>query len=164
MSPATTTPFSGPARLLAAAERLEAFERLFVFVRAGRAAADKAAEAPTIGVRGLAGSAGAWLVAALHARAGGTLLFVAEDGEKAEEAREDLEYFLGPDAVLPFPEPETLPYDSASPHPAGLSNFHAPPSARDSANSFFLFGSSSFTEVTSSPGKRVSDGKMADVR
>ncbi len=118
MSPATTTPFSGSARLLAAAERLDAFERLFAFVREGRALAAKSGAAPTIGVRGLAGSAGAWLVAALHVRAGGTLLFVTENGEKAEEAREDLEYFLGPDAVLPFPEPETLPYDSASPHPA----------------------------------------------
>ncbi|MEP7027803.1 MAG: CarD family transcriptional regulator, partial [Candidatus Eisenbacteria bacterium] len=118
MSPTTTTPASGPARLLAAAERLAAFERLFAFVREGRAAGARTTGAPGLGVRGLAGSAGAWLVAALYARAGGTILLVAEDGEKAEEAREDLEHFLGPDAVLPFPEPETRPYDSTSPHPA----------------------------------------------
>ena len=114
MSSATTTPASGPARLLAAAERLAAFERLSAFVRAGRAAGSESG----IGVRGLAGSAGAWLAAALHARAGGTMLWIAEDGEKAEEAREDLEHFLGHDRVLPFPEPETLPYDGHSPHPA----------------------------------------------
>ena len=114
MSSATTTPASGPARLLAAAERLAAFERLLAFVRAGRAAGSESG----IGVRGLAGSAGAWLAAALHARTGGTMLWIAEDSEKAEEAREDLEHFLGHDRVLPFPEPETLPYDGHSPHPA----------------------------------------------
>ncbi len=111
MNPASAPPASGPATLLAAAERLKAFGRLLVFLEDGAAPA-------AIGVRGLSGSAGAWLAAALLRRAGGSLVWIAEDGEKAEEAREDLEYFLGKDVVLPFPEPETLPYDGHSPHPA----------------------------------------------
>ena len=78
----------------------------------------EARDASAIGVRGLSGSAGAWLAAALWLRTRGTLVWIAEDGEKAEEAREDLEFFLGKDSVLPLPEPETLPYDSQSPHPA----------------------------------------------
>jgi transcription-repair coupling factor (superfamily II helicase) len=107
------------ARLLGAAERLDAFAPLCAFVRDGRAGVAASTDrGPAAGVRGLAGSAAPWLVAAVHARLGGTSVWIAEDGERAEEMREDLELFLGKDAVLPFPEPETLPYDSTSPHPS----------------------------------------------
>ncbi|MEO6461531.1 MAG: transcription-repair coupling factor, partial [Candidatus Eisenbacteria bacterium] len=44
-------------------------------------------------------------------------VWLAHDGDRAEELREDLEYFLGKALVLPFPEPETRPYDGSSPHP-----------------------------------------------
>ncbi|MGH7724871.1 MAG: transcription-repair coupling factor [Candidatus Eiseniibacteriota bacterium] len=102
---------STPDRLIDAARRLPAFDGLVRFAReggAGRAA----------GVRGLSASAPAWLTAALHRTLGGTFVWVLADGERAEEMREDLEYFLGKDRVLPFPEPEILPYDHSSPHPA----------------------------------------------
>ncbi len=118
------------APLLAYAERLAAFQPLCEFAREGRARAAAAAPAagagaradaapgPAVGVRGLSGSAAPWLVAAVYAKLGGTFVWIAEDGERAEEMREDLELFLGKDLVLPFPEPETLPYDSTSPHPS----------------------------------------------
>src|SRR5207237_920590 len=38
-------------------------------------------------------------------------------GDAFDEARDDLEYFRGPGATFAFPEPDTLPYDPASPHP-----------------------------------------------
>ncbi len=108
------------ASLLAAAERLAAFAPLCAFAREGRARAADATSAlgPAAGVRGLAGSAAPWLVAAAYEKLGGTFVWVAEDGEHAEEMREDLELFLGKELVLPLPEPETLPYDHASPHPS----------------------------------------------
>ncbi len=95
--------------LLAAASRLPAFKAL----------SEGLATAGThVGVRGLAASSDAWLVAALWKAHGGTFVWIATDGERAETLREDLEYFLGKAHVLPFPEPETLPYDGTSPHPA----------------------------------------------
>jgi transcription-repair coupling factor (superfamily II helicase) len=99
-------------QLLAAASRLSAFAPLVERLRAGRAG-----EPVELGVRGLAASAPAWLVAALARALGGTFVWIVGEGERAEELREDLEYFLGKAAVLPFPEPETLPYDGSSPHP-----------------------------------------------
>jgi len=68
--------------------------------------------------RGLAGGERAWALAGLARRLGRPLVWVLADAERADIAREDLELFLGPDAVLYFPEPEILPYESHSPHPA----------------------------------------------
>ncbi len=95
--------------LLAAARRLPAF---------GALAHDLGEAGTHVGVRGLAASSDAWLVAALWKVHGGTFVWIATDGERADALREDLEYFLGKTHVLPFPEPETLPYDGTSPHPA----------------------------------------------
>jgi transcription-repair coupling factor (superfamily II helicase) len=100
-------------QLLDAASRLPAFAPLVAFLREGQ----EAGVPRTEGVRGLAASAPAWLVAALARAVGGTFVWIAPDGERAEELREDLEYFLGKARVLPFPEPETRPYDGSSPHP-----------------------------------------------
>jgi transcription-repair coupling factor (superfamily II helicase) len=66
---------------------------------------------------GLHGAARAWALAALYRATGRQLLWVLPDTEEAESAREDLEYFLGRDEVLGFPEPETLPYESHGSHP-----------------------------------------------
>ena len=52
------------------------------------------------------------------------------------------------------------PSASASPQPAGASNFHGPVAERDRASSFFLLGSESFTEAMSSPSARLSPGKI----
>jgi len=126
LRPRETSVLAPGAALLAYAERLAAFQPLCQFAREERARAAGAhtgegagaAPGPAVGVRGLAGSAAPWLVAAVYAKLGGTFVWIAEDGERAEEMREDLELFLGKDLVLPFPEPETLPYDSTSPHPS----------------------------------------------
>ncbi len=72
---------------------------------------------PRVGVRGLTGSARGFLAAWLQRETGRTVLVVTAHGEAFDEARDDLEYFAGPGAILAFPEPETLPYDPSSPHP-----------------------------------------------
>jgi transcription-repair coupling factor (superfamily II helicase) len=68
--------------------------------------------------RGLAGGERAWALAGLALALDRPLLWVLADAERAEIAREDLELFLGGARVLGFPEPEILPYESHSPHPA----------------------------------------------
>ncbi|MGH7729792.1 MAG: transcription-repair coupling factor, partial [Candidatus Eiseniibacteriota bacterium] len=70
-----------------------------------------------IAVRGLAGSSRALLTAWLQRAAGRTVLYLVPPGDAFEEARDDLEYFLGPGRLLVFPDPETLPYDPVPPHP-----------------------------------------------
>jgi transcription-repair coupling factor (superfamily II helicase) len=70
------------------------------------------------GVRGLTGSARGYLTAWLARATGRTLLYLVPHGEGFEQALDDLEFFLGRGDTLPFPEPETLPYDPSSPHPA----------------------------------------------
>jgi transcription-repair coupling factor (superfamily II helicase) len=77
-------------------------------VRAGR----------RVPVRGLTGSARALFTTWLARRTGRTVLYLVPHGESFDEAHDDLEYFLGPGAALAFPEPDGLPYDAASPHPA----------------------------------------------
>ncbi|NOT34720.1 MAG: transcription-repair coupling factor [Candidatus Eisenbacteria bacterium] len=72
---------------------------------------------PRLGVRGLTGSARALLVAWLQRALDRTVLYLVPHGEAFEEARDDLEYFAGPQALLPFPEPDALPYDSQIAHP-----------------------------------------------
>ncbi len=68
-------------------------------------------------VRGLVGSSRAFLTAWLQRETGRTLLYLVPPGDAFEEARDDLEYFLGPGRLLAFPDPETLPYDPVPPHP-----------------------------------------------
>ncbi len=105
-------------RLSHFAERLPEAQRLLAAL-AEDAEREGAGRAPRrIGVRGLAGSAPGWLLAWLHRSLGGTLLVVAPHGDAFEELRDDLEYFRGRGDVLAFPEPDALPYDAASPHPA----------------------------------------------
>jgi transcription-repair coupling factor (superfamily II helicase) len=66
---------------------------------------------------GLQGAARAWALAALHRATGKPFVWVLPGAEEAEAAREDLEYFLGRDGVLGFPEPEAPPYESHGSHP-----------------------------------------------
>src|SRR5262245_54656308 len=73
--------------------------------------------APRLAVRGLAGSSRAFLTAWLARATGRAVLYLVPPGDAFEEARDDLEYFLGPGRLLAFPDPETLPYDPSSPHP-----------------------------------------------
>jgi transcription-repair coupling factor (superfamily II helicase) len=70
-----------------------------------------------LGVRGLTGSSRGLLTACLFRAAGRSVLYVVPHGDAFDEARDDLEYFLGPVQVLAFPEPDTLPYDASAPHP-----------------------------------------------
>jgi len=92
------------------AERLPEARELLARLRSG---------APgRVAVRGLTGSARAWLASWLQRELGVTVLYVVGHGETFEGARDDLEYFRGRGATLAFPEPDTLPYDPCSPHPA----------------------------------------------
>ena len=68
-------------------------------------------------VRGLVGSARALMAAWLHRSTARTVVYLVPHGDAFEEARDDLEYFLGRGALLAFPEPDQLPYDPISPHP-----------------------------------------------
>ncbi len=104
--------------LLRHAERLPEAQRLLAVLGEGWGRDDTRAGAPRIAVRGLTGSARGWLAAWLHRSLGGTLVLVTAHGEGFEAMRDDLEYFRGAGEVLPFPEPDVLPYDSVSPHPA----------------------------------------------
>ena len=70
-----------------------------------------------VAVRGLAGSASAALTSWLQRKTGRTVLYLVPHGEGFEAARDDIEYFRGAGGTLAFPEPDTLPYDPASPHP-----------------------------------------------
>jgi len=72
---------------------------------------------PRVAVRGLTGSARAWLVSALQRSLGRTVLYVVGHGDAFEEAHDDIDYFRGPGETIAFPEPDTLPYDPSSPHP-----------------------------------------------
>jgi transcription-repair coupling factor (superfamily II helicase) len=73
---------------------------------------------PRAALRGLTGSSRAFLVSWLQRELGVTVLYVVPHGEAWEMARDDVEYFRGRAATLAFPEPDTLPYDSSSPHPS----------------------------------------------
>jgi transcription-repair coupling factor (superfamily II helicase) len=95
-------------RLARLAERVPEAAELLAAVRAGGS---------RIGLRGLTGSARAYLASWLQRATGRLVLYVTAHGDAFEEARDDLEYFRGPGATLAFPEPDTLPYDPSSPHP-----------------------------------------------
>ncbi len=103
--------------LAARAGRVPEAQALLDFVRGDWGRNDAAAWPRRAAVRGLAGSARAYLVAWLQRETGRTVLWLTPHGEPFEEARDDLEFFRGAGQVLALPEPDTLPYDSSSPHP-----------------------------------------------
>ncbi len=71
-----------------------------------------------VAVRGLIGSARGFLAAWLQRATGRTVLYLVGHGDAFDEARDDAEYFRGAGDLLVLPEPDNLPYDPASPHPA----------------------------------------------
>ncbi len=71
-----------------------------------------------VAVRGLIGSARGYLTSWLQRTTGRTVLYLVAHADGFEAARDDLEYFRGRGDTLVFPEPDNLPYDPASPHPA----------------------------------------------
>ncbi|MCC6652353.1 MAG: hypothetical protein IT348_14470, partial [Candidatus Eisenbacteria bacterium] len=87
-------------------------------LRDGWDRADAAGLPPRVAVRGLTGSARAYMVAWLQRRSERTVLYVVPHGEAFEAARDDVEFFRGRGATMAFPEPDTLPYDATSPHPS----------------------------------------------
>ena len=76
-----------------------------------------AGKRPRVAVRGLTGSARAYLVSWIQRRTDRPVLYVVPHGEAFEAARDDVEYFRGRGATFAFPEPDALPYDPSSPHP-----------------------------------------------
>ncbi len=68
-------------------------------------------------VRGLTGSARGFLTTWLQRATSRTVLYLVSHGDAFDGALDDIEYFRGPGLTLPFPEPDNLPYDPASPHP-----------------------------------------------
>ena len=86
-------------------------------LRDGWNRADAAGKRPRVAVRGLTGSARAYLASWVQRRTGRPLLYVVQHGEAFEAARDDMEYFRGRGATFAFPEPDALPYDPSSPHP-----------------------------------------------
>jgi transcription-repair coupling factor (superfamily II helicase) len=105
-------------RLASLAERSPQARDLLATVRDGWDRSDAAGKLPRVAVRGLAGSARAYLAAWLQREIDAPLLYVVAHGEAFEAARDDVEYFRGRGATLAFPEPDTLPYDPSSPHPS----------------------------------------------
>ncbi len=103
--------------LAARAGRIPEARALLDFVR-GDGGRHEGAEWPgRAAVRGLTGSARAYLTAWLQRETGRTVLLLTPHGEPFEEARDDLEFFLGAGHVLALPEPDHRPYDPMSPHP-----------------------------------------------
>jgi transcription-repair coupling factor (superfamily II helicase) len=93
-----------------------AARELLAMLRDGWGRAD--GKRPRAAVRGLTGSARAYLVSWLQRELERPLLYVVRHGEAWEMARDDVEYFRGRAATLAFPEPDALPYDPSSPHPS----------------------------------------------
>ncbi|HXJ70901.1 MAG TPA: transcription-repair coupling factor [Verrucomicrobiae bacterium] len=96
--------------------RSPAARELLAMLRDGWGRAD--GKRPRAAVRGLTGAARAYLVSWLQRELDRPLLYVVRHGEAWETARDDVEYFRGRAATLPFPEPDALPYDPSSPHPS----------------------------------------------
>ncbi len=67
-------------------------------------------------VGGLYGCAASFLAARIARARGGDVLAVAPGAREAYVLWQELAALLGPDRVFLFPDPETLPYDSFSPH------------------------------------------------
>ncbi|HMB70681.1 MAG TPA: transcription-repair coupling factor [bacterium] len=81
-----------------------------------RAAFDDLASGDESYLAGLACSAKAMALAALHRESGRALLVVVPEQEDAEALLGDLEVCLGEERVFFFPETEVIPYDQRSPH------------------------------------------------
>ncbi|MFN8586594.1 MAG: transcription-repair coupling factor [Candidatus Eisenbacteria bacterium] len=105
-------------RLADWADRAPEAQDLLATLRDGWDRADAAGKRPRVAVRGLTGAARAFFTSWLQRRTGRTVLYVTPHGEAFEAARDDVEWFRGRGHTLPFPEPDHLPYDPASPHPA----------------------------------------------
>jgi len=105
-------------RLVGLIERVGEARELAGFLAGKSGRNDSAALPRRMAVRGLTGSARALFTAWLARTTGRAALYLVAHGEPFEEARDDLEYFLGPGATLAFPEPDQLPYDLMPPHPA----------------------------------------------
>ncbi|TMQ56974.1 MAG: transcription-repair coupling factor [Candidatus Eisenbacteria bacterium] len=90
-------------QLLRAAERHPGFDAL-----RSRVAGDAAA----VPVRGVAGSAGALLLAGLTRSLPRPFAVIAPDLDRAEAWRDDLEFLLGPDRVVYLPPHDVVPWSS----------------------------------------------------
>ncbi|HEX7879966.1 MAG TPA: DEAD/DEAH box helicase, partial [Candidatus Eisenbacteria bacterium] len=67
-------------------------------------------------VHKLTGSSRTLLAAALHEKTKRPVLYVAADGERAEAARDDLEFWLDRERVVHFAQHDQPPYDTQTPH------------------------------------------------
>jgi transcription-repair coupling factor (superfamily II helicase) len=105
-------------RTLDYADALPEARRLVEFLEGRWGRNDAAAFPRRLAMRGLTGSARGYLAAWLQRATGRTVLYLVGHGEAFDEARDDVEYFRGGATTLAFPEPDQLPYDPASPHPA----------------------------------------------
>jgi transcription-repair coupling factor (superfamily II helicase) len=94
-----------PEELFRALDDLPAFREL-VAAAAGATA--------RLHIHKLTGSARTLFAAALHRKTGRPLLYVAPDAERVDAARDDLEFWLGPDAVACFAEHDQSPYGDSS--------------------------------------------------
>jgi len=74
---------------------------------------------------GLYGGAGALLLAAWHVQSGRIGVVVTADRQVADDLADDLEVWLGPDAVVHLPQQEVLAFDRNSPEPALVGDFIA---------------------------------------
>ncbi len=99
----------------------EALDRMDYSLIDAIEAAGKARPGDELGVHGLHGSSGAYLLASFFRLFGRPVLAVAPDDRGAERLKEDIAFFLGKEDVFLFPSTETLPLSLKSPHPAILS-------------------------------------------
>ena len=103
--------------LCAQASRLLEARQLLEYLKHAEHVSQAGQQAMRVAVRGLTGSAPSWIAAWLQRTTGRTVLVLSASGDVFEETRDDLEYFRGAGNLMAFPEPDTLPYDPASPHP-----------------------------------------------
>ncbi len=108
----TKTAYSLAEQILRGAERHPGFEALRdrVGPAPGPAAAPGSATASSIPVRGIAGSVGALLLAALARSVQRPFAVIAPDLDRAEAWRDDLEFLLGPDRVVYLPPHDVVPW------------------------------------------------------
>ena len=104
--------------LLERVERSPEARTLLATLRDGWNRADQGGKWPRVALKGLVGSSRALIAAWLQDQLDASIVWVVPHGETYEAARDDLEYFAGRGATLPFPEPDAAPYDASSPHPS----------------------------------------------
>src|SRR5258705_11226805 len=95
--------------------RSPAARELLAMLRDGWGRSD--GKRPRAAVRGLTGSARAYIVSWLQRELDRPLLYVVRHGEAWETARDDGEYFRGRAATLAFPRPDALRAAPAPPPP-----------------------------------------------